>query len=78
MAQFYLHIRDGETRLEDIDGIDVPDLDLAIEEAAMAARELLAELVSAGHIIGNRSFEICSEDGSLLAVVLFSQELRMA
>lgn len=77
MARFCLHIRDGETRLDDTDGIEAADLNLALEEAALSAREILAELVVDGRAIGDRSFEIFGEDGSLLAVLPFRQELRI-
>jgi len=77
MARFYLHIRDGESWLDDIDGIEAANLDLALEEAALSAREILAELVVEGRVIGDRSFEIFGEDGSLLAVLPFRQELRI-
>jgi len=77
MARFYLHIRDGESWLDDIDGIEAANLDLALEEAALSAREILAELVVEGRVIGDRSFEVFGEDGSLLAVLPFRQELRI-
>jgi hypothetical protein len=45
MAWFYLHIRTGDDLTEDSDGVELPDLAAALEEALRSARDILAESI---------------------------------
>jgi hypothetical protein len=41
MPRFFLHIQDGDRRIEDPDGSELPDLEAARAEAVSAARDFL-------------------------------------
>ena len=71
MPRFFMHNREAERLIEDPDGSDLPDLDAAREEAAVAAREIAAERLRAGEPLDARRFEIHDEAGRLLATVPF-------
>src|SRR3990170_1468737 len=51
MPRFYLHIRDGDTILNDPDGFEAASLEDAKSEAIASAREIIAERVLAGQIV---------------------------
>jgi hypothetical protein len=48
MPTFYFHTKMNDELLPDFEGDELPDTDHAIEEAIMAAREILAEAIRAG------------------------------
>ena len=66
MAMFYFHIQIGDDLVEDLEGIDLPDLGAAREEAFEAARGILVEAVKAGGDWADRAFVIADEQGSRL------------
>lgn len=70
MARYFFHIRDGDTLIEDTEGIDVPDLEAAREEAVEAAREIVAERALEGKASEGQVFEIWSH-GQMVAAVPF-------
>jgi hypothetical protein len=39
MPRFYFHIQQHGQTVADIEGVDLPDIDAAVEEAQSAARE---------------------------------------
>lgn len=78
MPRFFFHIRDGQNLTEDPDGSELSDLDAARVEALHGARQLVAETVRAGELIGRQSFEIRDEAGELQAVVALRDALRLA
>ncbi|TWF54454.1 DUF6894 family protein [Neorhizobium alkalisoli] len=45
MPRFYLHIRDGNDFIEDLEGSDLPDIRAAREEAEAAILEMLADRI---------------------------------
>ena len=61
MPRFFMHSREAERLIEDPDGSNLPDLDAAREEAAVAAREIAAERLRAGEPLDARRFEIHDE-----------------
>ena len=73
MPRFFMHNRQAERLIEDPDGSNLPDLDAAREEAAVAAREIAAERLRAGKGLDARRFEIRDEAGRLLATVPFPE-----
>ena len=77
MARFFLHVRDGATLIEDLEGSDLPDLFAARVEALACARDLLAERIRAGQIVDGQRFEINDEHGTLLDIVMFRDAMRL-
>ena len=45
MARFYFHVRTGDDLTEDPDGVELPDLAAAREEALRSAKDILAESI---------------------------------
>ena len=44
MARFYFHVRTGDDLTEDPDGVELPDLAAAREEALRSAKDILARV----------------------------------
>jgi hypothetical protein len=73
MQHYFLHVRSGDSRLEDPDGADFADIAAAKAEAIESARELISECVLTGLPMGlHRLFEITDDEGRLVASVPFS------
>ncbi|MEE7489373.1 DUF6894 family protein [Methylobacterium oryzae] len=77
MPHFYLHIRDGQWLVEDLDGTDLPDLDAARTEAERSARALLEIQQVDGAVLAGQSFEIADASGQVLAVVSLKDVLQL-
>uniref|UniRef100_UPI003F248AD0 DUF6894 family protein n=1 Tax=Rhizobium sp. F40D2 TaxID=3453141 RepID=UPI003F248AD0 len=56
----------------DEEGAEFASLEEAYEDALEAAREILAEAIMTRQSIDGDSFEIASEDGTLLAIIPFT------
>ncbi|MGT2479950.1 DUF6894 family protein [Methylobacterium oryzae CBMB20] len=77
MPRFFLHIRDGNWLVEDLDGSDLPDLDAARTEAERSARSLLEIQRVDGAVLAGQSFEIADAAGDVLAVVPLRDVLQL-
>ncbi|KAA0125033.1 hypothetical protein CIW48_04690 [Methylobacterium sp. P1-11] len=77
MPLFYLHIRHGQWRVEDLDGSDLPGLDAARSEAERSARSLLEIQRVDGAVLAGQSFEIADASGQVLAVVPLKDVLEL-
>jgi hypothetical protein len=77
MAHYFFHLREGVSLQRDIEGASFPTLDLAREEAAHAARELLARRVLNSEPIGRQIFEIADDTGRVLEEFPLSSVLRL-
>jgi hypothetical protein len=77
MSTFYFHVRDGDDFIEDLDGVDLPDINAAYDEAIMAAREMIAERVLSGQVIDGQVFEITDEHGRLVRSVSFKDAIKI-
>ena len=77
MPRFFLNIRDGADFVEDPDGSLLPNIEAACREALGAARDILAERIRAGELIGGYLFEITDEAGIVRAVLPMRDALRL-
>jgi hypothetical protein len=77
MPRFFFHIFNGDSRETDPEGSEFNTIDEAVEEARMAAREILAEKVLSGDEIDGSRFEITAEDGSIVEAVTFRSVLKL-
>ena len=73
--RFYFHLRDGETLIEDLEGIEFATFEIAYAEAINSARELMATRLKAGCCIDDSVFEIYDEDRQLLRSIPFEEAL---
>jgi hypothetical protein len=69
MPRYYFHIRDGENRVEDEEGTEVPDLEAAKSEARASARDLAIDEIRNQRPIDGRKVEIADAEGQTLAVI---------
>ena len=76
MPRFYFNIRDGDALIEDPDGSDLRDLDVARAEALAAAREILANRLRSNQILDGQRIEITDATGDLLATVSLKAVIR--
>jgi hypothetical protein len=63
MPKYYFHIKDPHGTTPDLEGIDFANLDEVRNEATLAAREILSELVLSGKDLGNQAFIVENEAG---------------
>lgn len=69
MPRYYFHIRENRRIIEDSDGAELPDLASAKQEAVLAARELLTDMLRCGMTIDGEEFLICDEYGNQVAKI---------
>jgi hypothetical protein len=79
MPKYYLHIRDCERLIKDHEGVELPDIVSAKEEAEQAAREILADKVRTGAVVDGdgQKFEIYDAWGNHMISVPFRSVLRL-
>jgi hypothetical protein len=71
MPRYYFHIRRGVQTSEDKEGMECKDVEAARNEAALSARELMADRLKSGLPLDGDSFEIADAAGEVLATVRF-------
>jgi hypothetical protein len=77
MTKFFFHTRDGDHYTKDEEGTDLPDLEAAHDEAVLAAREMMAEMLITGKLVDGQQFEIATEDGTVVEIFAFKSALRL-
>lgn len=55
----------------DPEGADFPDLPAAVDEAAGAARDIMANDLRSGPMEADRAIDVAADDGQVLATVAF-------
>jgi hypothetical protein len=65
LPKYFLHLWDGDALEEDDEGVDLPDLASAREEAQRFAAEIRCDLQSPEHA----RIEIADEDGRIVATI---------
>ncbi|MGX5722361.1 DUF6894 family protein [Shinella zoogloeoides] len=78
MPRYFFHIRSSDRFEIDPEGTEFDSLDKAIEDARMAAREIMSEKVLMGKELDGQRFEITTEDGIVAATVPFRSALRLS
>ena len=77
MPKFYFHLRQGKDLIEDPEGVELPDVAAAHEEAIGAAREIMADRVKVGKVVNGEEFVICGEAGQPIATIPFKAALHL-
>jgi hypothetical protein len=75
--RFYFHVRSQDGHDIDEEGIDLPSIDAARDEARKAAREMVAELVLQAESIDGMRFEIADQNGAVLATIAFREVIDL-
>ncbi len=73
MPLFFFHLRDRDYLHEDSEGVELPDIHAALEEAARAIRELAAE---PSEIYYGLEFEIADSSGRVILRVPIHERRR--
>ncbi|GJE56942.1 DUF6894 family protein [Methylobacterium thuringiense] len=76
--RLFMHIRDGDTLIEDPEGSEFPNLAAAQQEAFVAAREILANALLSNQVIDGQEFEITDEHGVIVMRVPLRSAMRTA
>jgi hypothetical protein len=71
MPKFFFHVVRNGQRVEDQEGIDLPDLADANEEATQAAREIVSESILTSGAADRGEFHVTDAVGKELLVVPF-------
>jgi len=77
MPVFYFHIRNGQELVLDREGVQMPGLEAALEEAKSAAREILAERIRHGDVVDGHEFEVHDAAGAKLFTLPFRSVIRL-
>jgi hypothetical protein len=77
MPRYYFHVREHGRVSEDDYGVTLANTDIAHEEAAQAAREILSEKVALGEHIDGQVFVVCDDDGVPLFELPFKDVLNL-
>ena len=75
VPRFYLDVLDGDRVIEDPEGIDFADLDMALAEAAAGARDLVAHGIMQNEDVSGQAFLIRDGQGKTVATVPFRNAL---
>jgi hypothetical protein len=75
MPRYYFHVCGGDKVIEDLEGIDLPNIAAVQEEALQAAREIVAELVIQGDRINERRFLVVDENGDTVLIMPFTSAI---
>lgn len=77
MPKYFFHIRDGNNFEIDTVGTHFPTLELAVSDAKLAAREIIAEKLMAGDRLDGQCFEITDEAGRVVDTVPFRSVINL-
>jgi hypothetical protein len=77
MRRYYFHIRSHKKLEKDLEGVDLPSDTVALEEAVLAAREIICERIRAGAIVDGDQFEVSNDQGEVVHVLPFRAVLRL-
>lgn len=77
MPRFFLHLHNRLGFVRDEEGMEVPDLDAAKEQAVQSIRSVIGEEVQQGLVDLRGRIEIASESGDVLASAPFIQAVQL-
>jgi hypothetical protein len=76
MPRFYLHLADGYCVCDE-EGMMLPNVEAAREEALKSARDVMSDQVKQGFLTLRDRIEIVGEDGEPAATVAFRDAIRI-
>ncbi|WP_051679961.1 DUF6894 family protein [Pseudorhizobium marinum] len=69
MPKYFLHLRERDDLIRDLEGANFVDLNAARDESRQAIRDIVAEHIAAGEELTLQTIEICDEQGNHVATV---------
>ena len=76
MPRFYFAVRDGSETVPDPEGSELADLDAALFEARLTARDLLLNRLKTCEVIDGQEIEISDESGKVLRILKVRDVLK--
>ncbi|HEV7436522.1 MAG TPA: hypothetical protein VGO22_16895 [Pseudorhizobium sp.] len=76
MPKYFLHLRERDALIRDLEGAELKDLDAARNEAVHAIRDIVAEHIATGEKLMLQTVEICDEEGKHIATVKVAAALQ--
>ena len=76
MPFYFFHVRDGSETIRDEEGIDLPDIEAARNEARASARGFIAQRVQARETSVGQIIDIADQTGSVLESLTVSDVLN--
>ncbi|MEA3003250.1 MAG: hypothetical protein QOH81_2038 [Sphingomonadales bacterium] len=76
MPRFYFHVFNDVVAMDE-EGIELPDLATAREQAMDAAREMVCEAINKGHLNLDYRIEVTDEGGETLTIVSYRDAFTM-
>ena len=77
MPRYFMHVCNGMGFIEDPEGVELPDLPAARENAIAGLRDLMAGEMKAGQLNAASFVEIVDEAGDLLSLVSFQDAVTV-
>ncbi|MEP9360046.1 hypothetical protein [Sphingomonas sp. KR3-1] len=77
MQRYFFNVHNGTGLTEDPEGMELPDLEAARQQALTGIRSLLGEELESGLIDLNGRLDICDRAGSVLRSVPFSEAVKL-
>jgi|RhiMetdeSRZDD1v2_1073273.scaffolds.fasta_scaffold920912_1 hypothetical protein len=78
MPLYFLHVRDSDGLIRDLEGSRLSSLEAARIEAVQSARQLMVDsIVTEGRVGIARSIEVCDANGARLLVVPFCKAVTV-
>ena len=77
VPRFYMHVCNGNGFVEDDEGVELPDMDVARAKAIEAARDLMASELRAGELDLASFIEVEDENHALLFTLHFSDAVTL-
>jgi Domain of unknown function (DUF6894) len=75
--RYFFHTRSEDGDEDDVDGIELPSVEVALSEARKSAREIVAERVLHQERIDHMRFEITDDHGRVLGTVFFRDVVNL-
>ena len=76
MPRYYFHLYNHD-RIPDEEGVDLPDLAAARQEAVLSARELMAADVARGRLQLDQRIEVTDENSRIVLAVPFRDTIEI-
>ncbi len=76
-CRYFFHVRKPHSFEEDPEGVELPSNTAALEEAVLAAREVLANRVRAGDVVDGDEYEVRNEAGEVIHVIPLRSVLKL-
>lgn len=77
MALFHLHVFQPDVVAQDEEGVELPNLDAARQEAVRGARSIMCEELGTGSLSLDCHIDIEDSSGQVLATVLFREAIAL-